>query len=321
MVEFFIERKLKKMEDEELVDFYIKNADGMSYNLKKKFVLESTKRELFRMGIENCNVKMQTLPLYMEGVFIEEKNEIAIGDFVAKYFLSTKVFSVITHECTHSYQAKLEKDSPQDPHSIKLEYSRHRNHEEINFCGFHFSDVNMYTSNYKSIAFKENQLAEMFYYLCISEREAFLAGYKREKEICERNEIPFLEYNEVSNQVERFKQRYDCPNFTDSEVFEMIDIAYANLIEGKIPSTDKMGNLCANVMYDLCVVSAHLSGKTSKQQVSEYLMIGNKHENLLKYGYSSISMERATKSLFEEMCCNAEQPGQLRIFENLELFA
>lgn len=303
MIEFLVERKIKKMEDEELADFYIKNANNMSLSLKNKIVIESAKRELLALGINDCSIKIENLPDGFEGLFKEVKNkkEIIISKSILENASPVKVFGVIKHECMHALQSKLEKEFPQDSHSIKLDYSRNKYNEDLNFCNFHFKNNKMYISNEYYISYEGNDIAEMFYHLCISEREAFDVEYKRNKELSERNGLLFVENNKVEEQLDFFRKKYNCPNLTSNEIFDLIDSAYANLIEGKYPGTNKDGNLCANIMYDLCVVSASISGNMDKNTVIEYLKKSRKQNELLGYNYTNVNVEFPSNSLSDKL--------------------
>lgn len=302
MIEFLVERKIKKMEDEELVDFYIKNVKNMSLSLKNKIVIESAKRELLVLDISDCSIKIENLPDGFEGLFKEakDKKEIIISKSVLENASPVKVFGVIKHECMHALQSKLEREFPQDSHSIKLDYSKNKYNEDLNFCNFHFKNNKMYISNEYYISCEGNDIAEMFYHLCISEREAFNAEYKRNKELSERNGFLFVENNKVEEQLDFFRKRYNCPNLTSNEIFDLIDSAYANLIEGKYPSTNQDGNLCSNIMYDLCLVSASISGNMDKNTVIEYLKQSRKQNELLDYNYTNVNVEFPSNSLSDQ---------------------
>ena len=182
------------------------------------------------------------------------------------------VLSILLHELTHVCQYYKIDNSIlfyRDKAEIELlraclDYSERK----VNFLSVQEVPVRFLTM------YLPEESVNIFYYLCIAEREAYTVQYN----IYNNNENVLLHSFDV------FREIYS-PLLTNEKICELVDISYQNLYNNVKPFgtyTDK--NLQATVMYDLYHILRHnydfsydLSILNDKEQ---------KRETLAKYGYT-----------------------------------
>ena len=223
----------------------------------------------------------------MDGAYSSDEKEILINSEYSHNKFGIQSFSTIDHELTHSLQQDYIEQNPNKERTKLLDYSMNKRNETIDFCNFQAKEINTYISLY-NLSISGKKYSYLFYHLCISEREAFLADYKKQLEICElfgkkREDIE----NKVDTEIRNFKKIYKCKNLTNEEIFSLVDEARTLLIERRYPNKDKHGNLVANIMYDMCAVMFEKEGLCNYETYCTSV----KHNNLLQYGYSHIEYE------------------------------
>lgn len=281
---FFVKNKIKNMNNSEIAKYCAKNKDKMSCHTKEFALLQYASNLQEELDTHVSSIDFEKMNIEIDGAHSSDEKKILINSECAHNKFGIQSFSTIDHELTHALQQDYIEQNPNEERTKLLDYSMNKRNETIDFCNFQAKEINTYTALTR-ISIESAKYSSLFYHLCISEREAFLAAYQKELEICELfgEEKENIE-NKVSAEIENFKKIYKCENLSDEEVFSLVDEARTFLIEKRYPDKNKHGNLVANIMYDMCAVMFEKEGLCNYEAYRTSV----KHNALLQYGYSHI---------------------------------
>lgn len=294
--DFIVKNKIKKMNNDEIERYCAKNKNKMSCRAKEFALLQYASNLQEKWNTCVSSIAFKKMDIRTDGTHSSDEKKILINSIYVYNKFGIQSFSTIDHELTHSLQQDYIEQNPNDERAKLLDYSMNKRNETIDFCNFQAKEINTYISLYNPSE-KGTEYSSLFYHLCISEREAFLATYQKELEICELfgNKKESI-INKVDKKARIFKKIYKCENLTNEEIFSLVDEARTLLIEKRYPNKDKHGNLVANIMYDMCAVMFEKVGLCNY----EVYRTSVKHNALLQYGYSHIEYEEKPSNLLQD---------------------
>ena len=183
------------------------------------------------------------------------------------------VYSVLAHELVHvsqNYIVDHAEKFPDKKEEIELlNIYLNGTDRKINFCDMKDADANFHITNF----YIQSNISNIFYYLNISERQAYI---KQNAIYCKKDilsEIYLL-----------FNQEYGT-SLSAENINTIIDVCFCKLYNHQVPSgTYEEKNLQATIMYDIGSISNYLSDLSNNAPY--YVDKDKKKKDLAKYGYT-----------------------------------
>jgi hypothetical protein len=189
-----------------------------------------------------------------------------------KLFSRNQAMVVAAHEATHHAQYLMvvaERDKiPKDQMLLRDAMLASKTWAHTVMFGIENKSVGYVDPNQTTLE-PYQQLRESFYYLCAVEREARFA------EIAVSKALNIEQTNaekDLQHSLNVLKKRYNCSEFSDQQMYDLVDNAMINVMAGRVPQNARE----ASITYDYAVV---LYGqKSTKQYLQSIQMLTDKEK-------------------------------------------
>ena len=241
----------------------------------------------YTISIDYISKKYDQLAEYVNAYYYHSERLLCMNDDLITSGSGEFAYSVLDHELIHVEQYfkidNLEKFPAEEEYIVKL-------NECLNTVGHNISVLEKnVVANLHIYALPDSVDINMFYILCIAEREAYSKQYLIYEESPDKNLLLLG--------CKAFRDKYG-QSFSDEDIYKIIDQCYHNLYENIMPvGTYKEQSIQATVMYDLLHTAMYMYDGTHNLDILTDL--DRKRKVLAESGYTIYGEEPLNNLLHE----------------------